>query len=114
MQAQCASEIFVAEQKHLPVICRPMTQKKLKKALYYFGIILFFGLGDGIGGNLSIRFGYHMIWVSSGLLLISFLLMFVGKDGPVNSSERYRRGFYADKIHVKDTVVVPICRKFNI
>ncbi len=37
-----------------------------------------------------------------------------GKDGPVNSSERYRRGFYADKIHVKDTVVVPIYRKFNI
>ena len=29
-------------------------------------------------------------------------------------SERYRRGFYADKIHVKDTVVVPIYRKFNI
>ena len=53
--------------------------EKLKKALYYFGIILFFGLGAGIGGNLSIRFGYHMIWVSSGLLLISFLLMFVEK-----------------------------------
>ena len=29
--------------------------EKLKKALYYFGIILFFGLGAGIGGNLSIR-----------------------------------------------------------
>ena len=53
--------------------------EKLKKALYYFGIILFFGLGAGIGGNLSIRFGYHMIWVSSGLLLISFQLMFVEK-----------------------------------
>ena len=53
--------------------------EKLKKALYYFGIILFFWLVAGIGGNLSIRFGYHMIWVSSGLLLISFLLMFVEK-----------------------------------
>ena len=31
-----------------------------------------------------------------------------------NSSERYRRGLYANKIHVKDTVVVPIYRKFNI
>ena len=54
-------------------------REKLKKALYYFGIILFFGLGAGIGGNLSIRFGFRMIWVSSGLLLISFLLMFVEK-----------------------------------
>lgn len=52
--------------------------EKLKKALYYFGIILFFGLGAGIE-EISIRFGYHMIWVSSGLLLISFLLMFVEK-----------------------------------
>ena len=55
--------------------------EKLKKALYYFGIILFFGLGAGIGGNLSIRYGFHIIWVSSGLLLISFLLMFVEKKG---------------------------------
>lgn len=55
--------------------------EKLKKALYYFGIILFFGLGAGIGGNLSIRYGFHIIWVSSGLLLISFLLMFIEKKG---------------------------------
>ena len=55
--------------------------EKLKKALYYFGIILFFGLGAGIGGNLSIRYGFHIIWVSSGLLLISFLLMFAEKKG---------------------------------
>lgn len=55
--------------------------EKLKKALYYFGIILFFGLGAGIGGNLSIRDGFHIIWVSSGLLLISFLLMFIEKKG---------------------------------
>ena len=53
--------------------------EKLKKALYYFGIIFFFGLGAGIGGNLSIRFGFPMIWVSSGLLLVSFLLMFIQK-----------------------------------
>ena len=55
--------------------------EKLKKALYYFGIILFFGLGAGIGGNLSIRYGFHIIWVSSGLLLISFLLMSIEKKG---------------------------------
>ena len=55
--------------------------EKLKKALYYFGIILFFGLGAGIGGNLSIRYGFHIIWVSSGLLLLSFLLMFIEKKG---------------------------------
>ena len=58
---------------------REKRPEQIRQALYYFGIIFFFGLGAGIGGNLSIRFGYHMIWVSSGLLLISFLLMFVEK-----------------------------------
>ena len=54
--------------------------------------------GQGIERTASDQFSAHVC----------------GKDGPVNSSERYRRGFYADKIHVKDTVVVPIYRKFNI
>ena len=36
-------------------------------------------LGAGIGGNLSIRYGIRIIWVSCGFLMISFLLMFVEK-----------------------------------
>ena len=47
--------------------------------MYYFGIILMFALGAGIGGYLSIRYGIRMIWVSCGFLMISFLLMFIEK-----------------------------------
>ncbi len=77
-------------------------------ALFYF-----FGLGAGIGGNL------YPVWISYDLGIErtasdQFSAHVCGKDGPVNSSERYRRGLYANKIHVKDTVVVPIYRKFNI
>ena len=53
--------------------------EQLKQAAYYFGIILMFALGAGIGGNLSIRYGIRMIWVSCGFLMISFLLMFIEK-----------------------------------
>ena len=45
----------------------------------YFGIILFFAIGAGIGGNLSMLFGIHTIWISSALLSISVLLMFAEK-----------------------------------
>lgn len=51
----------------------------LKQALYYVGIILFFALGAGAGGNLSVRYGVHVIWVSGGLLMVSVLLMFLEK-----------------------------------
>ena len=34
-------------------------------------------VGAGIGGNLSANYGIHMIWVSCGLLIVSFLLMFL-------------------------------------
>ena len=51
----------------------------LKQALYYFGISLFFALGAGAGGNLSVRYGVHVIWVSGGLLMVSVLLMFLEK-----------------------------------
>ena len=51
----------------------------LKQAGYYFGTILFFAIGAGIGGNLSIMFGIRTIWISSGLLFISLILMFAEK-----------------------------------
>ena len=55
-----------------PVIC--------KKVSRYFGIILFFALGAGLGG-LSIRvFGSRAIWLSCLLLTISFILMFIKED----------------------------------
>ena len=63
----------------LSVYFRKKKSKQLKQAMYYFGIILMFALGAGIGGNLSIRYGIRMIWVSCGFLMISFLLMFIEK-----------------------------------
>ena len=63
----------------LSVYFRGKKSKQLKQAMYYFGIILMFALGAGIGGNLSIRYGIRMIWVSCGFLMISFLLMFIEK-----------------------------------
>ena len=63
----------------LSVYFRERKSKQLEQAMYYFGIILMFALGAGIGGNLSIHYGIRMIWVSCGFLMISFLLMFVEK-----------------------------------
>ena len=58
---------------------REKRPEQIRQAFYYFGIILFFAVGAGIGGNLSVRYGFHVIWISGGLLLISFLLMFLEK-----------------------------------
>lgn len=55
---------------------RDKRPEQLRQSLYYFGIILFFAIGAGIGGNLSMRYGIHMIWVSVGCLLVSFFMMF--------------------------------------
>ena len=63
----------------LSVFVRTGNKTSLKKAGYYFGIILFFAIGAGIGGNLSMLFGIHTIWISSALLSISVLLMFAEK-----------------------------------
>ena len=60
---------------------REKRPEQLKQGLYYFGIICFFALGAGGGGNLSLRLGVQAIWVSCLLLLISFILMFVEKQG---------------------------------
>ena len=113
MQAQCASEIFVAEQKHLPVICRPMTQKIKKGTVLFWHYFIFRTRG------WYWRKSLYPVWISYDLGIErtasdQFSAYVCGKDGPVNSSERYRRGLYANKIHVKDTVVVPIYRKLNI
>ena len=53
--------------------------EQLRQFLYYFGIIFFFAIGAGVGGVMSLKLGITTIWVSSVLLLISFLLMFLEK-----------------------------------
>ena len=63
----------------LSVYVRERKREKLVKAFHYFGIIFFFALGAGIGGNLSVSWGVHTIWVSSVILFISMGLMWYEK-----------------------------------
>lgn len=65
----------------LSLYIREKRPEQLNQVLYYFGIILLFAIGAGIGGNLSGILGMYTIWISCGLLLISFLLMFSEKVG---------------------------------
>lgn len=65
----------------LSLYIREKRPEQLKQVFYYFGIILLFAIGAGIGGNLSGILGMYTIWISCGLLLISFLLMFSEKVG---------------------------------
>ena len=52
----------------------------LIKSMHYFGVILLFAFGAGIGGHLLPRFGMRTIWLSCLLLLVSFLLMFIKEE----------------------------------
>lgn len=49
-------------------------------SLYYFGIILTFALGAGIGGILSLNYGLKTIWISPILLSLSLILMFINNN----------------------------------
>ena len=51
-----------------------------KKAGRYFGIIALFGLGAGLGGVLLPYLGMGTIWVSCGLLVAAFVIMFIRED----------------------------------
>ena len=61
----------------LSAYMRERKPRLLRQALCYFSIIFLFAIGAGIGGRLSMAYGERAIWVSSILLLISFLLMFI-------------------------------------
>lgn len=49
----------------------------LWKALIYFGVILVFGFGAGLGSILTLALGYKAIWLCCVLLFVSFVMMFV-------------------------------------
>lgn len=71
----------------LSAYTREHRPEQLRQSMYYFGIILFFAIGAGIGGNISMRLGFKAIWISSATLIISFLLMFIEEkegDLPLN------------------------------
>ena len=48
----------------------------LAKAGVYFGVILLFAVGAGIGGAMTAHIGERAIWVSCALLTVSFCIMF--------------------------------------
>lgn len=49
----------------------------LRKSARYFGVILLFALGAGLGGICVPTLGPKTIWLSCGLLLVSFCMMFI-------------------------------------
>ena len=63
----------------LSVYFREHKPGQLRQAMYYFGVILMFAIGAGIGGNLSVWYGIRVIWVSCILLAVSYLLMEMDK-----------------------------------
>ena len=49
----------------------------LWKAITYFGVILVFGCGAGLGSVLTLALGCKAIWLCCVLLSVSFVMMFV-------------------------------------
>ncbi len=54
---------------------RDRSIEDLINAIQYYGVIVIFAIGAGIGGVLSARFGINTIWICCGILLISGLFM---------------------------------------
>ena len=54
---------------------RDRDRESLYKALHFFGIIVIFALGAGVGGVISARLGLGTIWLSVMLLVIAALMM---------------------------------------
>ena len=52
-------------------------KKVLHKALHYFGVILLFAIGAGVGAHCVSVFGNKTIWFSCALLLVSLCFMFI-------------------------------------
>ena len=59
---------------------RNREKNTLRKSLCYWGIILLFAIGAGIGGYGITIFGMQTIWISCMLLLIGFLMMFIKEE----------------------------------
>lgn len=54
---------------------RDKNKESLYKALHFFGIILIFAIGAGLGGVLSGCLGIRTIWISSAILLAATVMM---------------------------------------
>lgn len=49
--------------------------RSFEKAVHYYGIILIFAVGAGMGGVMSLHIGLRAIWISPVLLTAACLLM---------------------------------------
>lgn len=56
---------------------RARDKEILQKAITYFGVILVFGVGAGLGSVLTLALGFKAIWICCVLLFVSFVMMFV-------------------------------------
>lgn len=54
---------------------RNKNKDSLYKALHFFGIILIFAIGAGIGGVLSGTLGLKTIWISVAIMLVVTIMM---------------------------------------
>ena len=71
--------------ENLSVFFRTRQTHALVNALQYYGIILVFALGAGLGGVLSGVFGFKTIWGSCALLLAVFFAMFARRPSAIRS-----------------------------
>lgn len=62
----------------LSVFLREKNKKALIKAMHYYGIILLFALGAGLGGICTLAIGITAIWISCALLLVGCIFMAKG------------------------------------
>jgi uncharacterized membrane protein YoaK (UPF0700 family) len=77
----------------LSAYLRTKEQKHLRRSGQYFLVILVFVLGAGSGGFLASRVGAgeapvggRIIWISCGLLIISFLLMLIREEEEIENA----------------------------
>ena len=57
------------------ILLNDKDKNSLFKALHFFGIIIIFALGAGVGGIISSHYGLETIWLSVILLVIAALMM---------------------------------------
>ena len=70
---RCATE-------HLYWYRHTKDRESLDKCLRYYGVILVFAVGAVMGSVLTSILAERTIWISCGLLAVSFLIMFVRED----------------------------------